>query len=185
MNVTFTFKNFEPSEHLKKYASRRFEKILKFLSNKADITEVNVHMSVDKFRHIAEVNITSGELQITANEASEDMYSSIDLVLDKVEAQLRKIREKSKDHRRFAKGGKDKSVRMEYFSFAENEAGQRERTIVESDHYEPKPMDVDEAAMQLDNLNYEFLVFRNAETERVNVIYRRKNQDFGLIDPGT
>lgn len=185
MNVNFTFKNFEPSEHLKKYARRRFEKILKFVSDNSEATEVNVHMTVDKFRHRAEVNITSGQLQLSANEESEDMYSSIDLVLDKVEAQLRKMREKSKEHRRSAKGGKDKSVQMDYFSYAENETGKRERTIVARDHYEPKPMDIDEAAMQLDNLNYEFLVFRNAETERVNVIYRRKNDDFGLIDPGT
>jgi len=185
VNVNFTFKNFEPSEHLKRYARRRFEKILKFVSDKSDVTEVNVHMTVDKFRHRAEVNITSGQLQLSANEESEDMYSSIDLVLDKVEAQLRKMREKSKDHRRSGKGGKDKSVRMDYFSYAEGEAGNRERTIVRTDSYEPKPMDVDEAAMQLDNLDYEFLVFRNAETERVNVIYRRKNNDFGLIDPGT
>lgn len=185
MNINFFFKQFEPSEHLKKYARRRFEKILKFLSNQEQITEVNVTMLVDKFRHKAEVVITSGQLHITANEESEDMYSTIDLVLDKVEAQLRKVREKSKDHRRGKGGGKTpQPVRMEYISFSEGEGGQRERTIVSRDDYEPKPMNVDEAAMQLDNLNYEFLVFLNAETERVNVIYRRKNNDFGLIDPG-
>ncbi len=186
MNINFTFKNFEPSEHLKKYASRRFEKILKFLSKEGENTEVNVNLMVDKFRHVAEVAIAAGQLHITANEQSEDMYSSIDLVLDKVEAQLRKLREKSKDHRRNAKGGMDKaSVRLDFFSYTLTDSGSRERTIVGSDNYEPKPMSVDEAAMQLDNKQYEFLVFRNAETDRVNVLYRRKNDDFGLIDPGT
>ncbi len=184
MNINFTFKNFEPSEHLKKYARRRFEKILKFLSNQAEITEVNVNLTVEKFRHMAEVTITSGQLHLAANEESEDMYSSIDLVLDKVEAQLRKMREKSKEHRRSGKGGAEPSVRMDFFSYTQTDSGDRERTIVARDHYEPKPMNVDEAAMQLENLKYEFLVFRNSDTERINVIYRRKNNDFGLIDPG-
>lgn len=184
MNINITFKQFEPSEHIKKYARRRFEKILKFLSNQEDITEVNVTMSVDKFRQKVEAVITSGQMHVTANEESEDMYSSIDMVLDKVESQLRKVREKSKEHRRKGSGKGQQPVRMDYISYKQGESGERERTIVSRDHYEPKPMDVDEAAMQLDNLNYEFLVFLNADTERVNVIYRRKNDDFGLIDPG-
>ncbi len=183
MNINFTFKNFEPSDHLKKYAQRRFEKILKFLSESSDNTEVAVNLSVDKFRHVAEVIVDSTGMHVTANETSEDMYSSIDMVLDKLEAQLRKFREKKKEKRR--SGRDNKSVQMEFITYNESPTGQRERTITARDHYVPKPMSVDEAAMQLDNLNYEFLVFRNAETERVNVIYRRKNNDFGLIDPGT
>ena len=183
MNINFTFKNFEPSDHLKKYAQRRFEKILKFTSSDPDNTNVDVNLSVDKFRHVAEVIVDSGSLHITANEKTEDMYSSIDMVLDKLEAQLRKTREKQKDKRRSTR--ESKPVLMEFITYSETAEGKRERTITSRDHYEPKPMSVDEAAMQLDNLNYEFLVFQNAETERVNVIYRRKNNDFGLIDPGT
>ncbi|HBR05697.1 MAG TPA: ribosomal subunit interface protein, partial [Desulfovibrio sp.] len=64
------------------------------------------------------------------------------------------------------------------------ESGRRTPSIAEMDKYEPKPMSVDEAAMQMDSLNYDFLVFRNSETEGLNVIYRRKNGDIGLIDPG-
>jgi len=124
------------------------------------------------------VVLVADNLHLSATEESEDMYSTIDMVLDKLEAQVRKLREKSKDKRR-----RDKAVRTDFFSYSEVE-GKRERTIVGTDHYEPKPMDVDEAAMQLDSLQYDFLVFLNAETERVNVIYRRKNNDFGLIDPG-
>jgi putative sigma-54 modulation protein len=180
MNINLTFKNFEPSEHLKQYARKRFEKIVKYMSNKSDNSEVLVNLTVEKFRHKAEVTFVGDYAHISAFEESEDMYSTIDLVLDKLEAQVRKLREKNKDKRR----GLDKTVSMEFITYSETD-GKRERTITARDHYEPKPMSVDEAAEQLENLHYEFLVFRNSENERVNVIYRRKNNDFGLIDPGT
>ena len=182
MNITFNFKNFEASDHLKEYARNRFEKISKYISDKSDdATEVQVNLAVEKFRHMADVIFVADNLHLSAYQESEDMYSTIDLVLDKLEAQVRKIRERSKEKRR----AKDKSVRMDVISFNPLADGGQERTIMATDHFEPKPMNVDEAAMQLDSLGYEFMVFRNAETERVNVIYRRKNDDFGLIDPGT
>ena len=182
MNIAFTFKNFEPSDHLKEYARQRFDKINKYLGDKdEDATEIQVNLAVEKFRHMAEVVLVGDYLHISAYEESQDMYATIDLVLDKLEAQVKKIREKVKARRR---GEQQRATQMEVFSYSENDTGQRERSIVQSEQYEPKPMDVDEAAMQLDTLGFEFLVFRNAETERVNVIYLLKNGDFGLIDPG-
>lgn len=178
MNINFTFKNFEPSDHLKKYATTRFEKLLKY--DRTDNAELKITLSVDKFRQKAEVVMTGDDLNLSAYEDSEDMYSTIDMVLDKMDVQVRKLREKAKDIRR-----KRGTVRMDVVSFAPAEGGERsDATITQTDSYEPKPMPVEEAAMQLDNLGYEFLVFLNAETERINVIYRRKNNDYGLIDPG-
>ncbi|KUG27787.1 ribosomal subunit interface protein [hydrocarbon metagenome] len=179
MNITFNFKNFEPSDHLRDYARKRFDKLTKYMAN-TDTSELQVNLSVEKTRQMADIVFTADLLHISAHEESEDMYSTIDLILDKIEAQVRKMREKQKDRRKRAD-----TVRTEVISFSETAAGPRERTIIESEHYEPKPMSVDEAAMQLDSLGYEFLVFLNSETERVNVIYRRKKGDFGLIDPGT
>jgi putative sigma-54 modulation protein len=182
MNITFNFKNFEPSDHLKNYARDRFSKLAKYMNN-SDNADLQFNLSVEKFRQMAEVVISGDNLHVSAYDESEDMYSTIDLVLDKLDAQLRRMSEKKKDQRK--RGGKKaRAVRMDVIQFQELESGQRERTIVESDSYEPKPMSVEEAAMQLDSLNYEFLVFTNASTERTNVIYRRKNNDYGLIDPG-
>lgn len=178
MNITFAFKNFEPSQHLKEYASSRFEKMAKFIGDTVE-TELQVSLSVEKFRHKAELVLTADNLHISAYEESEDMYATIDQVLDKLEAQLKRMRERHKDRRR----GGGKSVRMDVLSFAD-EPGSSAPTIKESDLFEPKPMSVEEAAEQLLSLKYEFLVFRNAETSRVNVLYRAKNGDFGLIDPG-
>lgn len=184
MNISFTFKNFEPSEHLKDYASQRFEKLVKYLGDKADESpELQVNLAVEKHRHMAEVIFISDYLHLSAYEESTDMYSTIDMVLDKLEAQVKKIREKIKEKRRAAQQV-SQAVKMDVISYSEGEGGERERSIVETNNYEPKPMDVDEAAMQLESKGFDFLVFRNAETNRINVIYLRKDGDFGLIDPG-
>ena len=177
MQITFTFKNFDPSDHLKKYAQNRFEKLFKY--DRTENASLQVNLSVDKFRQKAEVVFVGDDLKLSATEASEDMYSTVDMVLDKIEVQVRKAREKAKDIRR-----KRGSVRMDILSFSDSGAGDRVPSIEESDSYEPKPMAPEEAAMQLESLGYEFLVFLNADTERINVIYNRKSGDFGLIDPG-
>lgn len=177
MQIAYNFKNFEPSNHLRNYASARFEKLFKYARTENAVLQVN--LSVDKFRHKADITFTGDDLNISAVEESEDMYSTVDLVLDKLDAQVRKVREKAKDRRQHRA-----SVRMDVISFPDSEQGDWVPTIVETDSYTPKPMAVEEAAMQLDSLGWEFLVFRNAETERVNVIYHRKNGDYGLIDPG-
>jgi len=135
---------------------------------------------VEKFRHKADVVLLSDNLHISAYEESEDMYSTIDQVLDKLESQLKRMRERHKERRR---SGTPRAARMDVISFSE-EPGGRTPNIKETDNFEPKPMSVDEAAMQLESLKFEFLVFRNADSSRVNVIYRTKNGDFGLIDPG-
>lgn len=177
MNISFTFKNFEPSDHLKGYAQKRFEKVGKFVSDST--ADLQVNLLVDKFRHKADVILNADAIHISAYEDSEDMYSTIDMVVDKLEAQLRKMREKMKERSRQARGNK---VQMNFLAIdEEKETGP---TIVGTDAYVAKPMSIDEAAEQLNTLDNEFLVFRNAETEGVNVIYKRKNGDYGLIDPG-
>ena len=178
MNIAFAFKNFEPSNHLKGYARRRFEKLGRFLP-KAENVEASVMMAVDKFRHKIEVQMSGDNLNLTAMEQSEDMYATVDMVLDKLEAQIKKHAEKLKEKRR---SGKDATLDM--FSYSTVGEG-RERRIVGTDSFSPKPLHIDEAALQLEQRTEdEFLVFLNADSGRVNVMYRRRNGDFGVIDPG-
>lgn len=179
MRIVFNFKNFDPSDHLRKYAKDRFGKLGKFMAGTPD-AELQVNLEVEKFRHIADVVLTGKNVHISAREDSEDMYSTVDMVWDKLEAQMRKVRDKDKSKRKA--GGE--TVRMDVISFDEDTTGRRRSNIQQTDHFEPKPMVVEEAAMQLGKTENEFLVFLNAENERVNVIYRRKTGDFGLIDPG-
>lgn len=173
MNIAFAFKNFEPSDHLRKYASRRFEKLGRFIP-KSENVEMTVNLSVDKFRHKAEVQFSGDNVNLSAVEQSEDMYATVDMVLDKLEAQIKKHSEKIKEKRRGAGQA------------AQAPSGETAvRSIIGEDKFVPKPMFLDEAAMQLEQLAEEqFLVYLDAETYRINVLYRRKDGNFGLIDAG-
>jgi putative sigma-54 modulation protein len=177
MRITFNFKNFDPSDHLRKYARDRFGKLAKFMTGTPD-AELQVNLEVEKFRHIADIVLTGKNVHISAREDSEDMYSTVDLVWDKLEAQMRKIRDKDKSRR---KSGADVPP-MDAGSFEDDTPSKP--LIQKTDDFSPKPMIVEEAALQLDSTDNVFLVFLNAESERVNVIFRRKTGGFGLIDPG-
>ena len=123
-----------------------------------------------------EVQLTGDGINIAASEVSEDMYASIDLVLDKLEAQVKKFVSRNKEiHRK----GRANDIDVYTFEVTEEDG---ERTITGRDHFSPKPMSPDEAAMQLDANDFEFLTFLNSENDRINVIYRRKNGNLGLIE---
>lgn len=181
MNINFTFKNFEASEHLKKYARRRFEKLSRFLG-KTEQIEMGVILSVEKFRHKIEAQITGPTTNISGMEQTEDMYSTIDMLLDKLEAQVKKQGERLRENRRTA--GQNKAITMEVFNYAPG-ARNDERQITESDSFfNRKPIFADEAAILMEERGFDFLTFINAENERINVVFRRKKGGFGLIDPG-
>lgn len=181
MNITFAFKNFDPSDHLKKYARRRMEKLGRFFGKSADL-EINVALSVDKFRHRCDVNVTGEGLHINATEQAQDMYAAIDLITDKIESQIKKKISRVKEQRR-----KSRNADVDVFSFnieaspdSDQEDGQ---DITAANRFAPKPLHLDEAIMQLESIGGEFLVFLNGENNRVNVVYRRKTGGYAVIDP--
>lgn len=181
MNIALTFKNFEPSDHLRRYATRRFEKLGRFI-HKAENVEMTVVLAVDKFRHKADVQLSGDGISISAVEQSSDMYATVDMVLDKLEVQLKKHVERMKEKRR---AGRAATAAVEAGAYepaggAEEAAG----LVIIEENVEPKPMYADEAALQLEQRDEVILLFLNAETERINVMYRRKQGGYGLIDPG-
>ena len=131
---------------------------------------------MEKFRHIAEVSIIGDRMTIIGKEETEDMYSAIDMVLDKLEKQIKKSKQKVRERR----AGKGKSKSPASGQSASDEDIER-RIMVTNIEY--KPMDVDEAVMQMDLVEDSFLVFTNARSDRVNVLYRRKDGNYGLIQP--
>lgn len=180
MNIALTFKNFEPSDHLRQYAVRRFEKLGRFI-HKADNIEMTVVLAVDKFRHKADVQLAGDGITISAVEQSADMYASVDMVLDKLGVQLKKHAERTKEKRRSigrAPTAADGPAAADLRSDSEKSP---EFVIIE-ESVEPKPMYAEEAALQLSHRGEVVLIFLNADTDRVNVIYRRKQGDYGLID---
>jgi putative sigma-54 modulation protein len=177
MNIALTFKNFEPSDHLSRYAERRFAKLGRFV-HKAENVEMTAVLTVDKFRHKADVQLSGDGVSISAMEQSSDMYATVDMVLDKLEVQLKKHAERMKEKRRTGKvviGGEESSAFFDRKDIPP--------PVIIEENVEPKPMFADEAALQLEQRDEIVLIFLNAETERINVMYRNKQGGFGLIDP--
>ncbi len=176
MQTSVTFKNLEPSEHLKTFVKDKLNRLDKLLENQA---EANVVLSIEKMRHMAEIHLSSGRISINAKEENIDMYAAIDLVLDKLKKQIKKNKQK---RRTGPKRVKNKGFEESESPFPEDDTGGR-RVRVRNIEY--KPMDVEEAVMQMDLVPDHFFVFTNSRTERVNVLYRRKDGDFGLIQPSS
>ncbi len=180
MQTTVTFKNLDPSDHLKNYVSTKLDRFDKLLDNPA---EAQVVLSVEKIRHIAEIRLKGDRLNIVCREKSSDMYSSIDLALDKLEKQLKKQKAKIKDRRHGGRGedkaGRPSAEETPVEPAAEDNPGPQ--VIVQNIEY--KPMDIEEATMQMELISDSFLVFRNARTNQINVLYRRNDGDLGLIQP--
>ncbi len=172
MNTSVRFKNLEPSDALKSYVREKLNRMEKYFNGPAD---ANVVLSIEKFRHSAEINIMGDRLTINGKAETEEMYSAIDMVLDKLEVQIKKNKQKSRDYRFKGKTGPMASAQM-----VDEDAAQPRVRI---HHIEYKPMDVDEAVMQMDLIKDNFLVFTNARTETVNVLYRQKDGNYGLIQP--
>ena len=180
MQTSVTFKNLDSSDNLKSYVTDKLDRFDKYLYNPA---EANVVLSVEKFRHIAEINIVGDRLNINGKEETNDMYSAIDMVLDKLEKQIKKSKQKIRGHRGNSKS-RSKSDLMEAPVPADApDSDISDRVMYQNIEY--KPMDVDEAVMQMELIDDNFLVFTNARTDRVNVLYRRKNGNFGLIQPSS
>jgi putative sigma-54 modulation protein len=177
MQTSVTFKNLDPSDPLKSYVQDKLDRFDRLLDNPA---EASVVLSVEKFRHIAEININGDRLIINGKEETNDMYSAIDMVLDKLEKQIKKNKQKVRE-RRIASKGKNKNLPRTEVNTPEEEPA----IEVKVKNIEYKPMDVEEAILQMDLLNDSFLVFTNARSDQINVLYRRKDGHYGLIQPNS
>ncbi len=177
MQITTTFRHLEPSESLKSYAEEKLGRIRKYIDE--PIT-AQVFLAVEKIRHSADVTITAKGITIKASEETGDMYAAIDMVLDKIERQLQRYKDRLKDHKPSPDSGQ---LFMKSVMEAESIEPSREPIIIKSSTFSIKPMSVDEAVMQMDLLHKDFLVFTNAGNDAINVIYRRKDGNFGLIEP--
>ena len=177
MQTSVTFKNIDPSDHLKSYVGDKLDRFDRFLDNPA---EANVVLAVEKFRHIAEINISGDRLSINGKEETVDMYSAIDMVLDKLEKQIKKSKEKIRE-RRSASKNRSRDM-LDEFSGAPDDDMERQ---IKVRNIEYKPMDVEEAVLQMDLIEDNFLVFTNARSDKINVLYRRRDGHYGLIQPSS
>ncbi|HET6610688.1 MAG TPA: ribosome-associated translation inhibitor RaiA [Kofleriaceae bacterium] len=182
-----TFRHMEATDALKDYAKERLDKIRKFLP---DPIAMHVVMSTERFKHHVDVNLQlhNGFL-IAGRESSEDMYSSIDRVTAKIESQVRRYKDKLRTHK--SRAGVAPLVASHSILVEEDHvpaataavaAEPQSPIIPESEKFHATPMSPADAIMQLNLLGEHFLVFRNEESGQVNVIYRRDDDGYGLIE---
>ncbi|NLC77707.1 MAG: ribosome-associated translation inhibitor RaiA [Clostridia bacterium] len=172
MRISIRGKNLEVTNALRQQTEKKLSKLDRYLGQD---TEAQVTFSVERESHIVEVTIRLNGYLLRGEEATSDMYASIDLVVDKLERQLRKY--KTKLARKLKSQGL-KDLIAEYPNDVEEEP-----KLVRTKRFPIKPMPVEEAIMQMNMLGHSFFVFSNAESEEVNVVYRRKDGNYGLIEP--
>lgn len=173
MRFTITGKNIEVTEGLRKAIKEKIGKLDKYFSSE---TEAIVTLSVEKERQKIEVTIPVKGNIIRAEEVSNDMYVSIDLVEEIIERQLRKYKTRIVESKQAAAEFSKLYIENDYDD-------EPDIKIVRSKRFGIKPMDPEEACIQMELLGHNFYVFSNSETDEVNVVYKRKNGTYGLIEP--
>jgi putative sigma-54 modulation protein len=174
-------KNTEITDALRDYVEEKVGKIKRYFDKEEMEIEARISLDVEKEGHIVEVTIFVDGLILRAEEKTYDMYASIDGVVDKIERQIRKY--KTKINRKLRKEKEEYRQRVIESREEDDDEDEEGPNIVRTKRFDVKPMMVEEAAMQMDLIDHDFFVFSNAETEEINVVYKRKNGDYGLIEP--
>ena len=189
MQISTTFRHMEASPAVKDYAEERLDKIRKYFQR--EVLSAHATFSVERnHNHTAEFSLTlPNGIVLQARETTEDMYSSVDLAAARIERQVRKWKEKIRSHK--PHGGPSFSIRSaviatETFepSATESKGAVGKIPVILERTIEVRMMSVEDAAMQLNLMEKEFLVFTDVDTKTISVIYRRKDGNYGLIETG-
>jgi putative sigma-54 modulation protein len=174
MKISVTFRNGEGENWQKVYAEEKMQKLKKYLDAPA---EAHIIVSMEKFRNATEINLSSNGWNINAKEEAKDMRIALDRCVDKIEKQLKKQREKIREH-------KPKSIRRgQVKSSARGEAEEAmTNKITETRKIILKPMSFDEAVMELEETNDRFIIYRDSSSENVSLIYRHDDGNYTLIE---
>ena len=182
MQVLVTFRHMDASDALRTYAVDKVERVAaKYLKNAVEAHVILEHSGHRK-RNSAEINIHASNFDISAHSDSDDMYSAIDFAMDKVEAQLRKHKDRINDRKgRPSVPEAATNIPVDVLGPHDDDGGPR---VIETDSMPAKPLSVEDAVLQLDLSHSDFLVFRNSATNSISVVYRRRDGNYGLIIPG-
>jgi putative sigma-54 modulation protein len=175
MKISVTFRNTEGENWQKEYVAERLDKLSKYIDNPVD---ARVILSVEKFRNTAEISLLADGLNINSKEEEKEMVLAIDSAIEKIERQLKKRKEK-------IRGFKNSNARSgELDSETPGEEGEEspDAKVVEIRKLVLKPMSIDDAVMEMETTKNRFVIYRDSSTENVNVIYRREDGKFTLLD---
>lgn len=169
--------NVDLTDAIRSYVEKRISKLEKFLEDNVEATaHVNLKVYTNRTYKV-EVTIPLPYLTLRAEETSNDMYASIDLVTDKLERQIRKYKT------RINRKSREKGLKnLEFVPGDDSDAKQDSLKIVRTKQISLKPMDSEEAALQMDMLGHDFFIFQDADTNGTSVVYRRKDGQYGLIE---
>lgn len=180
--IQVTGRHVSVSEPMKAYAIKKVEGLH---LDYPRIIEAQVVLDVQKYRHSAEVLLLcANHISIEASAETTDMYASIDQVMDKIARRMRKYKTRIMRQHRPRKGEvrhlEEQVFSLDGLDLADLDA---EPSVVQTERYPVKPMYVDEAILQLEMSNQQFVVFHNAKNDKINVVYRRKDNGVGVIEP--
>ena len=184
MNLTITGRHVPITSAIREYVTKRFEKLDHF---RTKLETARVILWVERQRQVCETVLAGKNLRLTAKESAPDLYAAVDLTVDKLVRQLRRVKEKTHEDRHKHRRGRSRVVEPEFLPappMAETTADPDEPVRIDlSSRFATKPMTPEEAAWQLAASKDEFLVFHDAAAGRTSVIYRKGDGRFGLIAP--
>lgn len=185
LDFQFVGQNIELTDSLRRYAKKRVSKLLKYFSEAPDkVVQAVIKMNVEHERQTADIQLRGMGEFFEGRTTTPDMYASVDGAVDKLARQLRRYHDRVTDHRKKDHNGPNQELASKIFELDEDE-DDGEPQIIKRDVFTAKPMSVEEAVLQMENLGYNFFVFTNQVTEDINVVYQRQDNNYGLIEATT
>ncbi len=179
MNIEYVGRNYRVDDQMRRYTEDKLSKLVKFVEAPV---EVRVALEQEKHRHIADLHIAHRFGVLQAKEETGDMYDAINLAVDKVERQARRARNKFRDRKRRADRLNGQQWPVEVLERTSIGAGSPPR-VIKASFLRIKPMTIEEAALELEKSKNDFLVFRDSASDRISVLYKRRDSNYGLIAP--
>ena len=174
MNINIRGDKIKVTDAIKSYTEEKINKLSKYFKNSKDIN-ASVLIKIKGKTQTIEVTIPTGQFILRAEESNDDLYCAIDFVLEKLESQIRKNKTKITN-----KISKEVNTYFDYTDIEEDEL--TENKIVKRKIVSSKPMSEEEAIMQMNLLSHAFFVFKNEDTDNISILYKRKDDDYGIID---
>jgi putative sigma-54 modulation protein len=176
MQLDITFKNIESTGALKDYAAKRLSKLDKYIDRPS---EVHAVLSVEKRRHMADITLSADGVVINAVEITEDMYSAIDMVMDKLERQVKKHKEKLQGKKGQAKA----QFEAEEVAPAPKPAkGRKKAKVSYQRDYFMRPMTTEEAVLQMGMGDEDFIIYQNSDTKQINLVFKKADGSLSVVE---
>ncbi len=174
MQTSFTFRNMEAEEWLKDYVDKKLSRIDKYMDKPVNAT---VTLSIEKFRNVAEIKLAARGINLQGREEAKEMTLAIDNVIDKVERQIKKYKQKTRNHKEIASRSESMDTGAEEY----DEYGEISK-VVETKKVILEPMSLEDAILEMDESRKMFVIYRDSSSEKVSVIYRRDDEKYVLIE---